>query len=514
MDFDRTFIKSEWFCRGWTLQELLAPEDLRFYDRDWNYLGDKSSLGDLVSTATGIDVGVLAGRKQLWACSVAERMSWAAQRATTRVEDRAYSLLGIFDVNMTMLYGEGPKAFIRLQEEILKSLDDHSIFAWGGLQRGLPGLLAPRPENFASSGDVESTSERIGRRAYSVNNRGVYGKIPLIPYTLDTYLTFLPCVRRNPGGQTALIGIFLRRLHEDDQYMRVPMDGNDFMQNTEEWVRSHGRNSYVVARDISVRQRPFLRTQIGFVYLDRIQGFRLNESLLARNNNSDPLFSIEGMWSSQSRIVSLPPGARKIHRVGSIDIGPQNLEINTVRFGFDSHYNAVVFLTRKDVTYSEAEDERGVFLQNFKQVAEEEEPVRLLPSGESFQNGAPALGGHWSKSQQLPNGTTLAFMSPNVDGFWALKADRLDGLDVHIIRRNSLSNPKSHRRVGHVKLSRTILDNRLIWDLHIDLLASLEEYEYGKTSQFAGNDPDRALRADVNELSDRINVMRFNTEDI
>jgi hypothetical protein len=121
---DETFVKSEWFTRGWTLQELLSPSNLEFYDCDWNLLGTKQTLSHLVSAATGIQEDVLIGQRQLRECSVAQRMSWAAGRVTSRLEDRAYSLLGIFDVNLTMLYGEGSKSFLRLQEEILKTLDD------------------------------------------------------------------------------------------------------------------------------------------------------------------------------------------------------------------------------------------------------------------------------------------------------------------------------------------------------------------------------------------------------
>jgi hypothetical protein len=78
-------------------------------------------------------------------------MSWAAKRKTSRLEDQAYSLLGIFDVNMPMLYGEGLKAFTRLQEEIIKTSDDQSIFAWDGADDGSRSLLAPSPLAFKNS---------------------------------------------------------------------------------------------------------------------------------------------------------------------------------------------------------------------------------------------------------------------------------------------------------------------------------------------------------------------------
>ncbi|OTB01961.1 hypothetical protein M426DRAFT_32526, partial [Hypoxylon sp. CI-4A] len=129
--------KEEWFTRGWTLQELVAPKNIQFFDTDWKLIGSKFSLGRYISKITGIRRSVLGAdrlqrpQQHPQNCSVAERMSWAARRQTTREEDRAYSLLGLFDVNMPMLYGEGgDKAFLRLQEEIIKRFDDHSIFAW------------------------------------------------------------------------------------------------------------------------------------------------------------------------------------------------------------------------------------------------------------------------------------------------------------------------------------------------------------------------------------------------
>jgi hypothetical protein len=121
---------SRWFTRGWTLQELVAPATVRFYTLDWRYLGSKIGLQSDIQRITGIDTKILT-TGELDSVSIARRMSWAAKRQTTRIEDRAYSLMGIFDVNMPLLYGEGKKAFARLQEAIMKTSDDQSLFAWG-----------------------------------------------------------------------------------------------------------------------------------------------------------------------------------------------------------------------------------------------------------------------------------------------------------------------------------------------------------------------------------------------
>ena len=116
--WELTFQKSEWFTRGWTLQELIAPASVDFFSKEGELLGNKASLEQHICDVTRIPVNVLQG-VPLSEFSVTERMSWAARRETTRKEDQAYSLLGIFDVYMPLIYGEGKEhAFKRLREVI------------------------------------------------------------------------------------------------------------------------------------------------------------------------------------------------------------------------------------------------------------------------------------------------------------------------------------------------------------------------------------------------------------
>ncbi|EIW58146.1 HET-domain-containing protein, partial [Trametes versicolor FP-101664 SS1] len=124
------FRRSRWFTRGWTLQELIAPCAVIFLSFSWELLGAKVDLSSVIQDITGIDKDILTHVKPLDSVSVAHRMSWAARRVTTRKEDEAYSLMGIFGINMPTIYGEGQLAFIRLQEEILKQIPDQSIFVW------------------------------------------------------------------------------------------------------------------------------------------------------------------------------------------------------------------------------------------------------------------------------------------------------------------------------------------------------------------------------------------------
>jgi hypothetical protein len=120
--WESAFRASKWFIRGWTLQELLAPRSVEFFSRERNGLGNKRTLEQQIHEITGIPATALR-EYPLSQFDVDERFSWAKSRQTTRGEDKAYSLFGIFDVQMPLLYGEGEaKAFQRLREEVDKPL--------------------------------------------------------------------------------------------------------------------------------------------------------------------------------------------------------------------------------------------------------------------------------------------------------------------------------------------------------------------------------------------------------
>lgn len=172
---------SEWFRRGWTLQELLAPQQLSFYDTEWNYLGTRSQLVNELQTVTGIDIKYLRGGTTFRSACIATRMSWMANRTTKRKEDLAYSMLGIFHLTMPISYsvGEREHAFERLQKILLEKSYDESLFAWrmphdfigaksqswelDGWRPDEWGLLAPHPCCFAESQHFTLVGEAIGR---------------------------------------------------------------------------------------------------------------------------------------------------------------------------------------------------------------------------------------------------------------------------------------------------------------------------------------------------------------
>lgn len=251
-----SFANSQWFRRAWTLQELIAPFRVMFYDRNWNLLGDKEYLEDLLARITGIETKFLMKEAPITNASVAKRMSWAALREATRIEDVAYSLMGIFDVNMPLIYGEGRKAFIRLQEEILKETDDHSIFAWkqdidcrdqastglvtvcpnphcrnptcviptcaglSYLNKNLRGIFADSPTCFTNSGFIESFPQAKAKDGHiMITNRGIYMPSMLSHVQIedqDVPVLLLNCRE----GNSDPIAVFLHR-EAGDQYTRA-----------------------------------------------------------------------------------------------------------------------------------------------------------------------------------------------------------------------------------------------------------------------------------------------------
>ncbi|EIW54528.1 HET-domain-containing protein, partial [Trametes versicolor FP-101664 SS1] len=146
------FRRSIYFRRAWTLQELIAPRRVLFLSADWTVLGDKQELADLLEEITGIDQDVLTFHRPLSEVSVAVRLSWASHRDASRLEDKAYCLMGLFDIHMTACYGEGAhKAFGRLQVKILERVCDHTLLAWAGSRDPRnPSIwpFAPSPEAF------------------------------------------------------------------------------------------------------------------------------------------------------------------------------------------------------------------------------------------------------------------------------------------------------------------------------------------------------------------------------
>jgi hypothetical protein len=185
-------------------------------------LGTRDYMWHLVSKATGIK------DETSWEmASVAQKMSWASKRETTRIEDRAYSLMGLFGVNMPPLYGEGENAFIRLQLEILRTSDDESIFAWRDEKNVSGGLLARSPAAFHFSGDIVRVENyQYEKPPYSMTNKGLRMEVPLLPAwhlqvsphdADDTYLAPIECRSDDNASMVAL----LLRCIKGNQFRRI-----------------------------------------------------------------------------------------------------------------------------------------------------------------------------------------------------------------------------------------------------------------------------------------------------
>jgi hypothetical protein len=224
-----SFAHSKWFTRGWTLQELIAPAVVVFYDCHWKYMGNKSedALQKLIKEVTGIPQSLLdvAGSKDHFC--VAQKLSWASNRRTTRKEDEAYCLLGLLGIYMPLLYGEGANAFLRLQEELIRRSDDDSIFAWWPQNASLythRGILAQSPQDFAQSSNVyNATWDDSHVDTYSITNRGVrlhlYGNTPRSKP--KEFVASLDCMIVNPNSNHVRERVTISLRNLDQQYIRI-----------------------------------------------------------------------------------------------------------------------------------------------------------------------------------------------------------------------------------------------------------------------------------------------------
>ncbi|KAF4963762.1 hypothetical protein FSARC_8245 [Fusarium sarcochroum] len=252
---DESFKSARWFSRGWTLQELIAPRDRQFFDKHWSWIGEISrnrhrehqingffrgatattaekseaekitKISSQVAEITGIPSAVFF-MGDIWSFSAATRMSWAAWRETTRLEDQAYCLLGLFDVQMPLLYGESKNAFIRLQEEIIRKQPDHTLFAWRSRASSpaptFSGLLAPSPRNFGGYYYQALTSKKV-EMPYEMTNKGLHLQVRLIKSrnSPDEFYAILDVSHALHLSKDHWVAIKLARLDEWGQFARI-----------------------------------------------------------------------------------------------------------------------------------------------------------------------------------------------------------------------------------------------------------------------------------------------------
>jgi len=253
------FSNSRWLTRGWTLQELIAPSNLLFFSSDGTILGKKLDLSRKLARITGIHRGVLSGSRKLESMSVAAGISWVSRRKATPIEDIAYCLLGIFSVNMPMLYGEGERSFIRLQQDIIRDSDDQSIFAWQNrdAHRNIcDGLLARSPKYFVDSSDFVPLplldDGAFAHSLYAFTNKGLQITFNVEPLDNGCYRIPLGCyitAQRN-NAAPSMVCVYLQQVSPDSkQFVRVftnqyPIKSGVYTEHRTIYVRQRALTVY------------------------------------------------------------------------------------------------------------------------------------------------------------------------------------------------------------------------------------------------------------------------------
>ncbi|OCK73943.1 HET-domain-containing protein [Lepidopterella palustris CBS 459.81] len=331
--FEDSLPSSRWFTRGWTLQELIAPEFVVFVDKYFDEFGTKQSMASTISEITGIHKEVLQSKHPVQ-MSIAQRMSWAAKRQTTRIEDQAYCLLGIFDVHMPLLYGEGENAFRRLQEEIIKVSNDQSILAWQHESLGVNDLatcLAKSPRDFAQAGNIIPTlasedrlrqpgavypdiyKSRATPRLYSMANSGFHIQLAVSSLIEEDELQPLSGDQSDQsysiyagGNEKLYVGVLnCQYEHDFSRTIGIILEPTS---NAKKFVRHHGLARLPVGRLSSSTERDiFIVARLGEVvrrplYTNTVNVFQhcvLNTNSVNLNGYylSAPVASPEWEWS-------------------------------------------------------------------------------------------------------------------------------------------------------------------------------------------------------------------------
>lgn len=346
-DGNDEFRNSRWFTRGWTLQEMIAPKKVTFFNSRWEVLGSKAELSELLMEITTIPGDVLKSERSHLTCSVAQRMFWAAERKTTVIEDQAYSLMGLFDVNMPLIYGEGEKAFMRLQEEIIQRSTDQTVFAWSD-ESSEKGILAPSPicfKNMYASGlrmVPDYFPDDPASDSFSLGNAGLSVEFVLIPWEANTFLAPLRCYiggfasGSDPSMRLCLV---LRRTKVDNRFIRIRFKDQDLVQhrylrvpsepNSSYWDRSRLHKQIVIARDSWMKVD------------DCFYGFYFNfwcPTMFESGSKPDPKDVVcEHAWDRNNPRLQVAHGRFRV--AGIFRLGKKRFGGSFMVLGFDADFN-------------------------------------------------------------------------------------------------------------------------------------------------------------------------------
>ena len=329
----------------------------------------------------------------------------------------------------------------RLQEEIIKQSDDHSIFAWDIRRIDQPGLLADSPSAFVNCFNVRRTSSRRGCAPYSMTNRGLSLKLMAFPCGPDTYLARLECTYEQQS--THRLGIFLRRLDEDDQYARVAVNGRPIFLHslflTEEGISETPRfGKFYGLIEINVRQK--ITASNNNAFKERVYGFHVHKELCATSHRSHD--ELHGIVESTKEFQDMlgPWILQHFQPIDTLDINRQDSWVRVMSLGLDFDHNPVCFMATSCGTSCESTK-----MEYFNELSDEEYIQRKSIYERS---GRDTLG--WSKISRF----NVAEELTHHPGMWAIKGDRIEGVSVWV------------KAFGRLKIARKETEcGRLVWDV-------------------------------------------------
>ena len=350
----RQLLSSSWFDRGWTLQELIGPKTVIFCNHDWHIIGTKIELIAELSRKTKIPESVLSHASKPSACSVAQRMSWAAERITTRVEDRAYSLMGLFDVYMPMIYGEREKAFLRLQQHIIQKSKDESIFAWctefPGNLKTYSGLFAPSPSAYAHCSEIIQTR---GSKGFSEVNGELLIPSKVAPsISMMTYSALLHCTHKD--NPSANVSILIAPTSDETTYVRV----RDVGDGGHTLIRSSDQARFTEqqVRALVDPAEPPVTIFYGF-WLRTLQapGYAQHQTVVLSNSSAPRTDLIRQHESSQGLAGLVHMRSRSSTECSAWS------HVHWIKFGFDMEFNPILwFFSAKHSCQLQTDFERAV----------------------------------------------------------------------------------------------------------------------------------------------------------